>query len=117
MLSASNFSNSDDDDHRGFGKNKISKISEVIKKLLLFLFYWQSFFSITDAALRVLLRFIKYFVCLLGIIFLCHPIKELSNHIPTITHSSEKMLENNETEIIEYVVCPKCQSYMHTMTV
>ena len=64
----------------------------------------------TENALQHILRFMKYFVKLLGTIYKCPALHKVSDRIPLKVITAEKILGIHDREVIEYVVCPSCHS-------
>ena len=79
-----------------------------IHMLFLFLFLWQAAYNISTFAIESLLRFVKYFVFLLGTAFHCDLLVDASVKIPVTRDTMAKLVGLNKRSIVEYVVCPKC---------
>ena len=73
------------------------------------MFLWQSMFRISQAAVTVLLRFLKFFFNLIGLPQSVS-LKELCNAIPLTTLTAEKYIGLSNDDIVKFVVCPKCHS-------
>ena len=106
-------SESDDADiEDDYSLSTIFKLPAILFKLLWFLLYWQSVFKITETAIKAIMCFLKYFIKLLGVIYQNNDITKLSEQIPLTITTAEKLLGINlqSCGIIEFVVCPKCDS-------
>ena len=76
-----------------------------------FLFLWQSLFNISERALQYIIRFLKYFINLLANTLNNEQLKKASNELPLTTKTAMKLLGLDAgNDILQYVVCPKCQS-------
>ena len=82
----------------------------LLRKLIWFLFLWQSFFYVTDSVFKILVRFVKYFLQLLGTSFHCPQIIQFGESIPCTTRVAEKQIGISEKGMFEFIVCPKCHS-------
>ena len=82
-----------------------------LRHLLIFLVLWQSAFRISNAALLSLIRFLRYFVLILGQVFQVDSINELASNVPLQHARIHKALGiDTDDWCFEYVVCPKCHS-------
>ena len=84
-----------------------------LRYLFIFLVLWQSAFRISNAALSSLIRFLKYFLLILGRSFNLkeNRIEQLADEVPLTLRSIHKSLGlDSRNWVIEYVVCPKCHS-------
>lgn len=99
-------------DDSGVRLSTISSLSTLIFKLVWFLFYWQSIFSVTENAMKSMFCFLKYFIKVLGLTYHNVEITNLSEQIPLTVKTAEKLLgiDLQSSGVIEYVVCPKCDS-------
>ena len=88
--------------------SKTRSLSALALKLLWFLFFWQSVFNISERAVQCIIRFIKYLLKVLSTNG--EELKKLSEEIPVTTKSVMKLLSLDNPGIINYVVCPKCNS-------
>ena len=79
-------------------------------KFLSFLFIWQSVINATERALKALLRFLKYLILTLGLVFQNRQLTAMSDHIPVTIIKAEKLLGIDDRGIIDYIVCNKCHS-------
>jgi len=86
--------------------------SGLIFKVLWFVFVWQAAFHISGAAIKCILQFLKYFIKALGSTYLNPALDQLSTEIPISIKTAEKYLgiDYEHSGIVEYVVCPKCDS-------
>ena len=86
--------------------------SNLLLKLLWFMFLWQSVFHMSDAAVKSMLSFFKYFVRVLGLVCQNSSMVAFSQEIPLAVKTAEKYLGIgfDHGGIVEFVVCPKCSS-------
>ena len=99
----------DDPDHP-VNTAGIQPLSTIGMKILFFLFLWQSFFRVSETALKFLLKFLKYLIKVISITYQCLSIQSVSDETPLTIEKAEKLLKINENGVIQYVVCPKCHS-------
>lgn len=103
-------SQSDDSDvHDGSSLciNQSESISQpFLTKLLFFVFLWQSVFRISEAAVSILLRFLKFFLSIIG----SPQSQSLARAIPLTTCTAEKYIGLSNDDIVKYVVCKKCHT-------
>ena len=78
-----------------------------IQHFYIFSLLWQFAFN---AAVTVMLRFMKYLVRSLGVAFQCHGLQDAANSIPICLHSVYKNLGISGDGFISYVACPRCHS-------
>ena len=83
---------------------------DYVWKLLWFLFFWQSFFHVTETALKYIIKFIKHFIKVLGMTYQCPALLQVSNDIPVTIKTAEVLLGIHDRGVIEYIVCPQCHS-------
>lgn len=87
------------------------KCGVLIHWLLLFLFSWQSEFSVTDSAMEMLLKFLSRFFWLVGKFNEDSFTSELAKHLPNTLYKLKKHLGLlNSDDFVKYVVCPKCKT-------
>ena len=87
------------------------KCGVLIYWLLLFLFSWQSGFSVTDSAMKMLLKFLSRFFWLVGTFNEDSFTSELAKHLPNTLYKLKKHLGLlNSDDFVKYVVCPKCKT-------
>ena len=99
----------DEEDNLGDTAN-MELLSTLRQKILFFIFFWQSFFRVSETALKYLLRFLKYLIKVISITYQCPSLQSLSDEMPLTIRTAEKCLKLNENGVIQYVVCPKCHS-------
>lgn len=75
--------------------------------LAFFLLLWQAIFHVSNAAVKSILCFFKYFTLLVGKVFQSQPIVDTSHHIPLTYEKVCSMLLVND-DFTEFVVCPTC---------
>lgn len=85
-------------------------VSAPLKYLLSFIVIWQFAYTISNAALSNLLRFLKFFVVYIGRVFQCKPILDIGGGIPLTLKSVHKLVSLEVGDITNYVVCPSCDS-------
>ena len=101
-------SSSSDDDHDIASQKTVS---QPLWQMMFFLLLWQSLYRVSNAALNVLLKFLSTFVRVFGTVFASDRLQQFSSEIPPSTVAAHKLLWNtNESNFIEYVVCPSCHS-------
>ena len=87
------------------------KCGVLIYWLLLFLFSWQSGFSVTDSAMEMLLKFLSRFFWLVGTFNEDSFNSALAKHLPNTLYKLKKHLGLlNGDDFIKYVICPKCKT-------
>ena len=84
--------------------------ASLIWQFLFFLFYWQAIYKVSNAAMKCMLKFPKYFILILGKTFQSHLIEEFSKQIPNTTNDAYACTGICCNTFIEYVVCPSCHS-------
>lgn len=91
---------------------EINSKNSLLLKLLWFIFFWQSVFHISEAAVKSILYFLRYFVRTLGLVYQNALMVSFSQEIPLTVKTAEKYLgiDLDHSGIVEYVVCPKCSS-------
>ena len=77
---------------------------------MIFLVIWQFAFNVSNNAISYLLRFLKFFISSIGNAFQNEMIKRSSNFVPLNLKTLRKSLLIAESDVIKYVVCPKCDS-------
>ena len=60
-----------------------SHIHSIFYHLFGFLLLWQAAFNISNAAVAIFIKFLKYFVLVLGKAYGCDTISNASSHLPT----------------------------------
>ena len=82
-----------------------------LRLMYTFLLFWQFAYKVSSNAIHSLLRFLKYFLLIIGNAFHCHEIREFGEHFPvTLDTLYKRMCINADRSFINYVVCPKCHS-------
>ena len=81
-----------------------------LKYILFFLLFWQFSFKVSNAAMMCLLRFLKFFILLIGNAFNSSPIVHIGNRVPLSISYLHKLININKTDFDIYVVCPDCDS-------
>ena len=71
---------------------------------------WQAAFSISDKAVQALLKFIKYFILIIGKAFKCDSLSSTYDAVPLTLSGIRRQLGYNSDMYINYVVCPKCSA-------
>ena len=92
--------------------SKISaNIHSLFYQLFGFLVLRQLAFNVSNAAISALLKFIKYFILLLGRALILIVILSISaNELPISREVIVQLLNSNKKIYTEYVVCPSCDS-------
>ena len=67
-------------------------------------------YKVSNNALTSLLRFLKYFVCMVGRAFGSPHLEEFSRQVPISLKDAYSRCGIASREFIEYVVCPCCHS-------
>ena len=79
--------------------------------LFTFLFFWQTAFKVSTAAIQSILKFLKFFLCSLGIAYNQDHLKSASTAIPLTKRTLCKILGLTEYQKYQKgVVCSKCSS-------
>ena len=87
------------------------KCDVLIYWLLLFLFSWQSGFSVSDSAMEMLLKFLSRFFWLVGTFDENSVVSQLAKQLPNTLYKLKKHLGLlNSDDFVKYVVCPKCKT-------
>lgn len=82
-----------------------------LRLMYTFLLFWQFAYKVSSNAIHSLLRFLKYFLLIIGNAFHCHEIREFGEHFPvTLDTLYKRMCINADRSFTNYVVCPKCHS-------
>ena len=72
---------------------------------------WQSAFRISNAAMTSLIRFLKYFIQIVGHAFQINKMNLLADNVPLTLKGMQRSLGlENKDWFVEFVVCPKCHS-------
>ena len=87
-----------------------SAFPKPILQLFFFLLVWQATFKISNAAISILLKFLKYFLAALSNAFQSFQISSLSGYIPITRYSLRKALLLDKVEFTKFIVCPNCDS-------
>ena len=84
--------------------------SELVKVYLFFLFMFQTFFKVSDAAMNVLLKFFSLFICLVVRILKLDHLRVLK--LPSSIYTARKTIKNanNRDDFKKYVCCPACHT-------
>ena len=95
--------------------NSESPVSRAIWQLMYFLLMWQTLYHVSNAALKVLLKFLSLFVLLFGRAFApaaeYESLHKFATEIPHLIQDGHKLLWNTRgDDFITFVVCPKCNS-------
>ena len=101
-------SDTDEEPHESQGSHL--ELPQPILQLFYFLLFWQTAFKISNAAIHMLLKFLKAFCMALGAAFNCLPLKSASTAMPLTKTTLKKILAMKEHEFTEYIVCPKCNA-------
>lgn len=84
---------------------------KLLLQLFIFLFFWQTAFKVSTAAIQSILKFLKFFLCALGIAFNQEHLKSVSTAIPLTKHTLCKILGLTEYQKYQKgVVCSRCNS-------
>lgn len=83
-----------------------------MKSILIFLAIWQFSYRVSNNAIDNLLRFLKFFIKAIGVIFHNKQLENSSDLVPLNFKSLHKSLKCLESDVnfICYTVCPKCDS-------
>ena len=102
----------DQDDQENNSSMPLSdKCGVVVFWLLLFLFSWQSGFSVTDTAMEMLLKFLSRFFWLVGSFDENSNFAKIAKLMPNTLYKLKRhlgLLSNDD--FVKYVVCPKCKT-------
>ena len=82
--------------------------SELVKVYLFFLFMFQTFFKVSDAAINVLLNFFSLFICLVVHILKLDHLRVLK--LPSSIYTARKTINANIRDDFKYVCCPACHT-------
>ena len=67
-------------------------------------------YTISNAAVVNLLRFLKFYVAYIGRVFQCQPIYDMGVELPLTLNSLHKLVSLEVDNFVNYVVCPYCHS-------
>ena len=81
-----------------------------LKLLLMFLTMWQFAFKVSNSAITALLRFMRYFILLIGRAFSSDAINDIGHSIPLTLSTVHKLISLEKDHFTNFVVCPKCDS-------
>ena len=102
--------NSDSDDEKDDVKNVSSIAQHVIRGITLFLTALQLFFKLPERAMSSLLFFIRMLLTYLTNT-IQHPLlNEICRILPKTMWTSRKLVGMPHSNVIDYVVCPKCNT-------
>ena len=85
-------------------------LSPLARSVLLFLMLWQFLFSISDAALSVIIVFVHYLLKSIKSLVQNDFLTELIDTLPLTLYGVHKEILGNDIKFTEYMVCPKCHS-------
>lgn len=85
-------------------------LSPLARSVLLFLMLWQFLFSISDAALSVIIVFVHHLLKSIKSLVQNDFLTELIDTLPLTLYGVHKEILGNDIKFNEYVVCPKCHS-------
>ena len=86
-------------------KMKVGRLTHV---LVLFQFLWQSLFRITDAAISLILSFLKLFFALAGSYLGLQKISHFPQIFPRTLYRAKKYLGRKNDNFERITVCPQC---------
>ena len=83
-----------------------------LKNLLIFIFFWQFAFTISNAAITCLLQFLRYIFLSFCHAFQCEPMVSVGKAIPLTLKSVYGAISHShfDNKFVSYVVCPTCDS-------
>ena len=81
-----------------------------LKLLLMLLTMWQFAFKVSNSAITALLRFMRYFIQLIGRAFSSDAINDIGHSIPLTLSTLHKLISLEKDHFTNFVVCPKCDS-------
>ena len=95
----------DDDDDQHLTSDRASNI---IRLVVTFFLTFRTIYSISDQAILLILKFMRYFIAKIGSIF---QIRELSNTdtpFPKTMHGCYSLLKQKKSFCVEFIACPSC---------
>jgi len=101
---------SESDDDQDMNHSAFTTTSTQLRYLLSFIVIWQFAYTISNAAVTNLLRFLKFFLLFIGHLFQCKQISEMGSEIPLTLKFLGRLLNLQEDDLTNYVVCPSCDS-------
>ena len=84
--------------------------TEPLWQLVFFLLLWKSIFHISNNALSVLLKFLKYIIWVFGNAFTDSRLHNIASKLPSSSNAAYQFLQIPDDSFIKYVVCPRCDS-------
>ena len=84
------------------------QVYSLVRWVTIFVCLWQALFTISDAAVELLLKFITTFLRLLASLIRVSLLSELVANMPGILYLLKKYLESDTESFTNYVVCPTC---------
>lgn len=81
-----------------------------MQALYLFLLIWQAAYQVSNTAMSSIIRFLKYFILVLGRAYQSKLLSESSEALPVSIGALCHMLDLDKHVFTVYVVCPKCDS-------
>lgn len=97
-------------DHVDEGNSIEPRFKKIISVFLLFLFYWQSLFWVSDSAIGLMLSFIAKFLTIIANSFNLQPLVHIASSMPRTLYKSRKWLGKLKEKFIIFVVCPTCHT-------
>ena len=85
----------------------------LVRWMVIFIRLWQALFTISDAAVGLLLKFMVAFFRLLASLLHIPLLVELAAGIPGTLYLLKKYLQSGTESFTSYVVCPKCFTLYH----
>ena len=100
---------SDEEAESGIAMEEIRNMQSVMVGLAAFLNFFQLAFRISEKAMFILLKFLRYFIFYLSSIVAGDGVLgKLYSHFPKSVYSIRKVLKDGCSGVTEYVVCPQC---------
>ena len=103
-------SESSDEEIQSKEGKEVPPSSSLIWQFVFFLFYWQAVYKISNAAIKCLLKFFRYFVLLVGRAFQSSSVEDFGKQVPKSIKDAYTCMGTVNTNFTEYVVCSKCPS-------
>lgn len=82
----------------------------LVRWFIIFVRLWQIMFNISDAAIKLLLKFVSTFFKLLATLTSLALIKNIASQLPPTLYLLRKYLQSDKQSFVKYTICPSCFS-------
>ena len=83
---------------------------KMIQVYLCFIFFWQSWFHVSDVGINLLLGFFATFFLLLAKALHIQSLNHFASELPKTVITARKLMSYNRDDFEKWVTCPQCSS-------